>query len=252
MVMKLSTLFLLVGLSVILGSCKDDVVPEPVPVSDYLKITLQPVFGSADLTLQDTITTVEGYKVQFTELKCYLSTIKNGGNLLAQAGLFDYQQNGTFLLQAVGDKTKFGSLTSFLGVDTAFNHDDPSAFSNDNPLNIAIANDMHWDWNPGYIFMKVEAKVDTLVDGVTNLNHYVIFHVGTDAFLQNMSFSGLNWQSVSDHLSVLPLKLDMEKFLQNGSQTIDLKTEHTTHSTAGQEALSLKVIQNFKDAISTY
>jgi hypothetical protein len=100
--------------------------------------------------------------------------------------------------------------------------------------------------------MKVEAKVDTLVDGVTNLNHYVIFHVGTDAFLQNMSFSGLNWQSVSDHLSVLPLKLDMEKFLQNGSQTIDLKTEHTTHSAAGQEALSLKVIQNFKDAISTY
>jgi hypothetical protein len=87
---------------------------------------------------------------------------------------------------------------------------------------------------------------------VNNLDHFVIFHVGTDAFIQTMSFSTLNWQTVSDHLSVLPLKLDMEKFLQNGAQTIDLKTEHTSHSAAGQESLSLKVIQNFKDAISTY
>lgn len=252
MVVKLNTFYLLLIIALFLGSCKDDVVEQPTPVSDYLKITLQPVYGSANLSLDDTITTVEGYKVQFTDLKCYFSDIKNGGNTLAQSGLFDFKQTGTFLLQEIGKKADYSSLTAYLGVDPVINHNDPSAFPNSSPLNIANANDMHWDWNPGYIFMKVEAKVDTLVDGVNNLDHFVIFHIGTDAFIQTMNFSSVNWQTVTDHLSVLHLKLDMAKFLQNGAQTIDLKNEHTSHSAAGQETLSLKVIQNFKDAISTY
>lgn len=252
MVIKSNTYYLLLILVLTLVSCKDDVVEEPTPELDYLKITLQPVLGANNLSLNDTITTVEGYKVQYTDLKCYFSDVKNGGNTLTQAGLFDYKQNGTFLLQAVGKKADYSAFTAYLGVDPAINHNDPSAFSNSSPLNIANANDMHWDWNPGYIFIKVEAKVDTIIDGVNNLDHFVVLHVGTDAFIQNLSFSSLNWQTVTDHLAVLPLKLDMEKFLQNGAQTIDLKTEHTTHSAAGQEALSIKVIQNFKDAISTY
>lgn len=252
MVMKLNTVYLFLILVLALVSCKDDVVEEPTPELDYLKITLQPVLGGNNLSLNDTITTVEGYKVQYTDLKCYFSDVKNGGNTLTQSGLFDYKQNGTFLLQAVGKKEDYSSLTAYLGVDPAVNHNDPSAFPNSSPLNIANANDMHWDWNPGYIFIKVEAKVDTIIDGVNNLDHFVVLHVGTDAFIQNLNFSSLNWQTITNHLAVLPLKLDMEKFLQNGAQTIDFKTEHTTHSAAGQEALSMKVIQNFKDAISTY
>lgn len=252
MVMKLNTFLAILLLVFSLGACKDDVVQEPTPEVDYLKITIQPVFGLNNLSLDDTITTVEGYKVKFTDLKCYFSQIKNGSSTLAESGLFDFKQTGTFLVQSPGVKTDYLSLTSFLGVDPAINHNDPSEFPNSSPLNIANANDMHWDWNPGYIFVKVEAKVDTLIDGVNNLDHYVVLHVGTDAFIQNLNFTGLNWQTVSGHLAVLPLKLDLERFLQNGAQTIDLKTEHTTHSSAGQEVLSLKVIQNFKDAISTY
>jgi hypothetical protein len=115
-----------------------------------------------------------------------------------------------------------------------------------------IANDMHWDWNPGYIFIKVEAKVDTLADGVDNFDHFVIFHIGTDPLIQTLNFTSVNWISNGNGLYTLPLKLDMQKFLQNGAQTIDLKTEHSSHTMAGQEVLSLKVIQNFKDAISLY
>src|SRR5574343_21867 len=200
MVVKLNTFYLLFIIALFLGSCKDDVVEQPTPVSDYLKITLQPVYGSANLSLDDTITTVEGYKVQFTDLKCYFSDVKNGGNTLSQSGLFDFKQTGTFLLQEIGKKADYSSLNAYLGVDPVINHNDPYAFPNSSPLNIANENDMNLDWNLGYIF----------------------------------------------------LKLDMAKFLQNGAQTIDLKTEHTTHSAAGQETLSLKVIQNFKDAISTY
>ena len=52
--------------------------------------------------------------------------------------------------------------------------------------------------------------------------------------------------------SILPLKIDMEKFLQKEFQPIDLKTEFSSHSAAGEDALSLKVMQNFNAAISPY
>jgi hypothetical protein len=98
----------------------------------------------------------------------------------------------------------------------------------------------------------VEAKVDTLNDGIANFNHFVVFHIGGDNLIQPFSFTNINWISVAPDKHVFPLKLDMQKFLQNDGQTIDLKTEHISHSASGQETLSQKVIENFKSAISSY
>ena len=248
--MKLKTILAVFLITV--GACKDDKVEDPVPITKYVRLTMQPVFGSAVLSLDDTVTTAEGYKVQFTNLKCYFSSLKNGSNELTQAALYDYASNGIEVLKVAGEPANFSSLSGFLGVDPAYNHDDPSAFPNSSPLNIMNANDMHWDWNPGYIFMKVEAKVDTIPDATTLLDHFVIFHIGTDPFIQNVAFSGLNWTNDGKGVYTAPLKLDLQKFLQNGTQTIDLKTEYTSHTMSGQEVLSEKVIQNFAAAISVY
>ena len=237
---------------IIITSCKDDKEVEPIPIIDYLKITMQPTFGGNNLELDQIVSTIEGYNVQFTDLKCYFTSVKNGANEVCQAALYDFRQSGTLVFQREGKPENFESFTTYLGVDPLYNHQDPSAFPNDNPLNISIANDMHWDWNPGYIFLKVEAKVDTLNDGIDNFDHFVIFHVGSDAIMQTLAFTSVNWIPSGNGLFTLPLKLDLQKFLQNGSQVIDLKTEYSSHSAAGQEALSLKVIQNFKHAISIY
>lgn len=233
-------------------SCESDQV-EPLPEPEnILRIQLQPVFGSTDLSLDQTFTTSEGYKVQFTDIKCYFSSMKNGSNELFDAALFDYRENGNLVIEKEGDHAHFEQLSGFLGVDPQYNHDDPALFPTTNPLNISIANDMHWDWNPGYIFAKIEAKVDTIPDAIENFDHFVVFHVGGDNIIQTITFSSLNWQAQSATVHQSKWKLDLEKFLQNGPQTIDLKTEFSSHSAAGQEALTLKVIQNFKDAISLY
>ncbi|MFN5844631.1 MAG: MbnP family protein [Flavobacteriia bacterium] len=247
---KIKIILAVIVLTVV--SCKDDKVEDPIPEIKYVRLTMQPVFGSSELSLNDTITTAEGYKVQFTDLKCYFSSLKNGSNELTQSALFDYASRGIEVFKVPGDPAKFASLTGFLGVDPNYNHDDPSAFPNNSPLNIMNANDMHWDWNPGYIFIKVEAKVDTNPDAITVLDHFVNFHIGTDQFLQNLSFSGLNWSDNGSGVYTAPLRLDLEKFLQNGAQIIDLKTEYTSHTMSGQELLSEKVIQNFATAISVY
>jgi hypothetical protein len=117
-------------------------------------------------------------------------------------------------------------------------------------LNIAIANDMHWDWNPGYIFFKVEAKVDTLADGIANFDHNLVYHVGTDNYYTSKTITNLNWSAVSSSVSEAWLKLDLKNFFENSGNAIDVKTEFTTHSMASQQSITEKARQSFAASIS--
>jgi hypothetical protein len=251
--MKKVLLILSLMALIVVPSCKDDEVP-PVenPPADQLKLDLIPTFGNVDLQLDYTYITDEGYFVQFTDLKCYLTDLKNGSKTLASSALFDFRTTGTKLFTKTGKPADFPSLTGYLGVPSDRNHDDPTQFPTADPLYITIANDMHWGWNPGYIFMKVEAKVDTIDDGNDNFDHLVVFHVGGDTYLQNLNFSGLTWNAAGSNLYTSALKLDMKTFLNNGISAIDLKTEHSSHTAAGQEAISLKVMEHFRDALGIY
>lgn len=245
-------LFSMTSLLVVFASCKDKVSEPPEPETAQLRVSVQPVFGSEVLYLDSTYSTAEGYGVQFTDLKFFAEDVRGPISQLSASSLFDFRETGINLFTAEGIPADFTSLNGNIGVQSSLNHSDPSAFPNESVLNISNSGGMHWGWNPGYIFIKVEAKVDTISDGIDLFDHNVVFHIGQDVNLQTFSFSGINWQQTGDLSYHFPLKLDMQKFLQNGPQTIDLKTEYTSHTAPGQEVLSLKVIQNFKAAISEY
>lgn len=232
-----------------LFSCEKD-KPFPTHSSQkYLSIFVDPVYGNEPFFLDSIYTTQEGFKVKFTDIKFYLSALRNGTDTLTKATLFDYSSTGSRLTRLVGDYKNFSSLKGNIGVIQSLNHLDPSAFPNDSPLNISNAGTMHWSWNTGYIFISIEGKTDTIPDGTLNLNHNFSFHVGTDNFLETISFSNVNWQTISDNEHQFKLKLNLLSFLQNSTQPIDLKNEFLTHSGSGQEALALKVAQNFKQAL---
>lgn len=240
-------LYILILLSTFIVSCKKK-KPEPPIVDNYLNVSITPKFGQDNLFLDSIYTTPEGYQVKFTDLKFYMTGVKNGSTILTDAALFDFRENGELATRVIGDPTKFSSLQGFLGVNEAINHLDPSTFPNESPLNISNAGTMHWGWNTGYIFFSIEGKVDTISDGNLSLNHNFSFHIGTDSYINDFSFTNLSWQNPSANEYVLPFKLDLLSFLQNPTQPIDLKTNFLTHSGAGQEALSMIVLQNFKQA----
>jgi hypothetical protein len=246
--------FSLISLTLLLAlfSCDDDEPDDVVPAVDQLKVQMIPTFGTEDLQLDQTYITDEGYRVQFTDLKCYMTDLKNGSKTLATSALFDFREKGTLFLTKPGKPSDFSSMSAFLGVPADRNHADPTAFAESDPLYITNANDMHWGWNPGYIFIKVEAKVDTIDDAIDNFDHLVVFHVGGDDYLQNLNFGSLSWNAAGANLYATSLKLDMKTFLNNGSSSIDLMTEYSSHTAAGQEAISLKVIEHFRDAIGVY
>lgn len=247
-----STKVALIGILIIglVVSCKEDSPePEPEPVPTAV-VEVQPLFNGDELLLDATYTTAEGYLVQFTDIKFYLEDVRNSSNVLSDAMLFDYRARGKELFNGEADASKFNSISGNLGVDSVLNHSDPSSFPSSSWLNIAKSNDMHWDWNPGYIFVKVEGRVDTIPDATELFDHSLVFHCGLDANLQTIQFDNLSWVKTGDVAHRTMLNIDMGTFLQGATQSIDLKSEFTSHSMPGQEALTLKVMQNFKEALT--
>jgi hypothetical protein len=240
----LSTLALL-----FLSACGDDT---PTPQKSYLQLDMQPVFGAQPFYMDSLYTTPEGYLIKFTELKCYFTLFANGDSSLHQAALLDYRETGSLLFKKEGTSQSYSNLSTVLGVDASLNHLDPSAFPNESPLNISNAGPMHWGWSSGYIFMNLEGKVDTIPDGVVNTDLSFSFHIGTDPYLQYLQFNNVNWQNIGNNTKQFKLKLDLLAFLGSGSTAIQLNNEYLTHTAAGQEALTQKVITNFKNAISPF
>lgn len=246
-----SLLLLLVFPALLLSCKKDKPKPaSPVIVEDQLSITVQPEFGNTAFYLDSTYMTDDGVAIQFTDIKFFAGDWKNGSKSLIDAALFDYRQNGTAFISVKKSPDDFQALQGYLGIGAAANHSDPTAYPNEHPLNITNAGGMHWGWNPGYIFIKVEARADTIPDGIPLFDHNIVLHVGTDAFLRTLDFPAVNWTKLAEHSWKAGMKLDMQRFLSNGTQVIHLKTEYTSHSAPGQEAVSIKAIENFAAALS--
>ena len=216
--------------------------------SDLLEINVNPKFGPHDFYLDSSYETTEGYLVKFTDIKFYISDLKNGTNVLCDAALFDFRQTQQNLISKPGDFSQYGSLVGNIGIDSAINHSDPSAFPNDSPLNISNAGLMHWGWNPGYIFISIEGKVDTLANG-NSFNHNFSFHVGTDQLLEPFNFDNLIW-TPTDVGYKMDWTLDLQTLLHNSQSTIDLKNEFLSHSGSGQLILAEKVKNNFLIALT--
>jgi hypothetical protein len=231
-------------------ACKKEQEDQPVEQAAQLELRLLPMFESDTLELDSTVILSSGDRIQVTDIKCYFYGLGNNGKRLNEAALFDYRGRGFNVLQTVGNYQDFGSLTGILGVDTSVNHDDPAAFANNSPLNIANAGDMHWGWNPGYIFIKFEAKADTIADGNDLFNHYLVYHIGTDAYLSDLNFPAISWQMINAKLHRAQLRLQVATIFDNLVSPINIRTEYMSHSGSGVEQLTEKFRSNFVQALT--
>lgn len=245
-------LFLFVAATVLLSCKKEDDQTDddgqPIEGTFSTKIDITPTFGSEDLFLDSVYITQEGYRIKFTNLKVLSTEIGDSENQITHAAQFDFATSGTSFITLNSDAGSLDTLRFNVGVDGSRNHQDPSGVSINDPLNIQNVGGMHWGWTNGYIFMKVEAKVDTTTNQSGLFDQNVVMHIGKDVNLQLKEINNFQWIESSASKSA-NLKLNMATFLSNGGQSIDLKTENSCHSAPGQEALATKVIQNFTAAL---
>lgn len=131
----------------------------------------------------------------------------------------------------------------YIGVGAEENGQSEADFTSrdaDDPLSVQTP-PMHWNWNSGYRFVRIDGSVDTDGDGTPETTMEI--HLGTDAYLTEVSYD--IHKDIEAGSNMVHFEFDVAKALGG----IDLSQEHETH-TFDNEELATKVKENLADAIS--
>ncbi|MDX2248561.1 MAG: MbnP family protein [Bacteroidia bacterium] len=196
-----------------------------------------------DVFAFNTVYNINGTAVSFTTAQFYVSGIQVGGD-----GEFDTNEDKYLLVTADKSVYEVGEITTGhkhmlmfnVGVDSVANHSDPTTYATDHPLAPKNPN-MHWSWNSGYIFIKIEGLVDTNADGTPEAQ--MELHIGTDAKLTPVALTA--HKEVATEEETIHMEVDFAKLFTG----IDLTTERITH-TGDDPGLAAKLVANVPSAFS--
>jgi len=133
-----------------------------------------------------------------------------------------------------------------IGVDPAVNNGDPSVYPNDHPL--SIFRNMHWTWADGYIFLKLEGKMDSVADGNQSLTQLFVYHCGNNPLYKEWSFTKDFSISPSGAFEY-DMAINVDKIFYSSTDTLDARHEAVTHSEENLFALAERVMNLFAGAI---
>ncbi|HRS07473.1 MAG TPA: hypothetical protein P5221_01480 [Bacteroidia bacterium] len=238
------------GLIFSLSSCKkDDSSDNQIPNTDTigeLSFNLKQYVGNNRIAYNQVYSDTSGRQFKITNLRYYISDIvllKANGQELPLSGkvlLVDNETEQYSLGEIpVGD---YSGLRFMVGIDSATNHLDPALYDASNPLSYQPVS-MHWGWNFGYIFMKVEGNVDTDTIPTGNLNGIISYDIGSDPMVRVINFNHIF--SVNGNTNTINIKFNLLKMLSG----IDLATESITHTNPGRD-LAERIANNWLNSFT--
>ena len=259
---------LLASFLFIAGCSEDGTTTDPIVTNtETVHLRFVPVFGTKPLQLGDQYVTTAGDSVIFTGLKFYASEfalVNTDGSETSMDGiaLIDFEDSelassGYVSLDLQGEAGTYRGVKFNIGVPFDENHRDVSTQTE--PL--GPNSGMYWSWNPGYIFFKVEGRVDSMGTPVNFL-----YHTGEDNRRKTIRLASLSGNDVTEFIveeddghadhehNVFTVKVDYSKFFQYGvtpGTPLNVKmnpAERTNH--VGPKDLADRTATNFADAFS--
>lgn len=217
-------------------------------LEETFELHLQPYYNSQLFHLDSVYILPNGQQIKISNIRFYASNYSFSNGINIKSTLYNLRENGIRLLSTEKDISTSTAVNFYFGIDSVTNHSDPSAYDLDDPLNILNANDMHWSWNPGYIFLIVQGVADTTGSG-TQFNQPVLFHIGKDYNYRLIAADNLQWNttitSSGDKFTKAVLCLEVNKIFEN----INLKTQNLCHSDVDEQVLSLQLGAAFASGI---
>lgn len=248
--------FLLVNL-ISFSSCQKDEsveVTEPEKTTGTVEIRFIPTMNGEAFNLNQNFIGPNGLRMKYETFKFYLSDfqLQSTTSVLgsSEISLIDFSLNDN----SISIEANPGTITNIsfgLGVKKSLNGTDdpnfnPAAYSNNHPL--SIYNGMYWTWASGYIFSKLEGRIDTSALQNQDPNYSFFYHSGKDTVYSSHGISGFNESVVKGQKTLINLKIEVNDVFKTPTDTINMVQDYFTHTTDHLE-LAQKVINNLGDAI---
>lgn len=228
-------------------SCKKEKEVVVCPPGTTHELYLQPTLNDVAYNINDVIESPQGYKYYYTTIQILGTNVGNGSTNFAADYLYDFGETGTLMAKGTGQLDAFNNLSFNIGVPQTLNHADPSLSASTSFLNPINSGSLHWGWNPGYKFVVIEGKADTIADGIDNFDHSFFFHLGMDVLFNTKTLTDVTWTADGDKRKAT-LKLTMNEIL-DGMNPTDLRVHYASHSDNTQMSYSLIVMNEFAAAI---
>lgn len=224
------------------ASCRPDPV-EP-ELTGIFELSITPRVGGQEFTADQIFENIQGDRFNVEVFKLYLSEIRliredDSELLLDDVLLFDFvsqsvnktEHGSGVFRQFVVPAGQYKGVRFGVGIPDTLNQGNPALYASDHPL--SISQGMHWNWTTGYIFLKLDGRIDTTGTATGALDQGFTYHTGTNDLFTNMAYEA------DDHAFALTedaevqfaFELDLNRFFYTASDTVDMKTENFTHAT---------------------
>lgn len=238
---------LLAASALIFTSCKpEETDPDPQPTNTKAELAFhfEHVFGDDKFNLNEDFTLSNGAIVNLSFVKFYMSGITlmdDDGSAQEMEDYFLVDQSTHHMEIGSFDPQHVHMVKFDLGVDSAANFLDPTTYANGHPL-APQSPSMHWSWNNGYIFFRLEGSVDTDADGT--VDNTFEYHIGLLQFLRGVS--GMQHRDIAagEELEV-EVQFDYELFFDG----LDLNMDLSAHG-MDDPVLSKKIADNAVKAVT--
>lgn len=238
---------LFIFLSVLLFSCKKN-------ENKYAKVDFnyQSNAGTTPYLFSDYFTNGDGIKIRLELLKFYISNVtfyteKNKSFEATEIALVEINNNGQGSLSCSLPSGNYTKLSFGIGVPEYLNESDPADYADDqyHPLN--TLQNTYWGMNSMYRFVMIDGKYD--IDGDGTDEGAFSYHTGYSDSYRTVSiekeFDFEKKESYTYQFSIDVTKL----FYVSGSQ-VDVTTESNYHGDYSLINLSIRISDNFMNAIS--
>lgn len=232
------------------ASCKKDepILQEGDPCTlnenQEVEVKCNLKFGDQPIDYQTIYTLDDGTKLQFSCVQIYVSRF---AFLPATSGGADQK----ILLLKPGNESfrvsipaaSYDSIRFTFGLDSLTNHGDPSTYPPGNPLAFTVPS-MHWSWNQGYLFARIEGKYDPV--SISDSSRNFLYHIGYDSNFQKDIKLPMSLKSSVCETQTASLSFNLKQLFMH----LELPTEDHTMSDSNV-AVAIKVRKNLILGIST-
>ena len=194
---------------------------------------------------------INGANTQINFVGYYITDIKAikvDNTEKSLGGIHLVKGNETLTLSEELDAGDYKALTFKVGIaDSLINHGDPSLYPAGSPLALQTPS-MHWSWNTGYIFFRLDGLVDTSVNNQHGATESLTFHLGRLSSVRTVTINE-NFSIVGTHNNPGQYEADVVLNVEDVFAGIDIKTDRVT-MTMNNPTLATEACDNLPDAFT--